>query len=214
MIVYVYKKHKITNNRLEQPEIIEQFPMRKLVFFMLTSLDGYYEGPGHAIDWHNVDAEFNKFAIAQLDAVDTLLFGRVTYEMMAAFWPTDAAMKNDPVTAAAMNRLPKVVFSRTLASATWQNTRLVKDHLAEEVIKLKEQAGKDLIILGSSDLSVSLVQDGLIDEFRIMVNPVALGNGKTLFNGLPGWLKLELIKTRTFKSGNVLLNYRPKGKPS
>ena len=173
-----------------------------------------YEGPGHAIDWHNVDVEFNEFAIAQLDLVDMLLFGRVTYEMMAAFWPTDAAMKDDPVTAAAMNRLPKIVFSRTLSSAAWQNTRLVKDNVAEEVTMLKEQAGKDLIIFGSSDLSVSLIQAGLIDEFRIMVNPVALGNGKALFKGLPGRLNLELIKTRTFKSGNVLLFYRPKGKLS
>ena len=214
MIVFVHKKHRITNHRLEQIDIIKQVPMRKLVFFILTSLDGYYEGPEHAIDWHNVDAEFNEFAIAQLDSVDMLLFGRVTYEVMAAFWPTDAAMKNDPVTAAAMNRLPKVVFSRTLADATWQNTRLVKDNVAQEITKMKEQADKDLIIFGSSDLSVSLVQAGLIDEFRIMVNPVALGNGKALFNGLPGRLKLELIKTRTFKSGNVLLYYRPKGKPS
>jgi dihydrofolate reductase len=186
--------------------------MRKLIFFMLTSLDGYYEGPGHAIDWHNVDVEFNEFAIAQLDSADTLLFGRVTYEMMAAFWPPDAAMKNDPITAATMNRLPKIVFSRTLSSAAWQNTRLVKDNVAEEVEKLKEQAGKDLIIFGSSDLSVSLIQAGLIDEF--MVNPVALGNGKALFKGLPGRLNLELMKTRTFKSGTVLLFYRPKGKPS
>ncbi|MGD0750562.1 MAG: dihydrofolate reductase family protein [Anaerolineales bacterium] len=188
--------------------------MRKLVFFMLTSLDGNYEGPGHGIDWHNVDVEFNEFANAQLDSVDMLLFGRVTYEMMAAFWPTDAAMKNDPVIATAMNRLPKIVFSRTLSSATWQNTRLVKDNVAEQVTKLKKQPGKDLIIFGSSDLSVSLIQAGLIDEFRIMVNPIALGNGKALFKGLPGRLNLELIKTRTFQSGNVVLFYRPKGKPS
>jgi dihydrofolate reductase len=123
-------------------------------------------------------------------------------------------MKNDPVIATAMNRLPKIVFSRTLSSATWQNTRLVKDNVAEQVTKLKKQPGKDLIIFGSSDLSVSLIQAGLIDEFRIMVNPIALGNGKALFKGLPGRLNLELIKTRTFQSGNVVLFYRPKGKPS
>ena len=186
--------------------------MRKLLFFMLISLDGFYEGPGHTIDWHNVDEEFNEFANAQLDSVDMLLFGRVTYEMMAAYWPTDAAVMDDPVTAAAMNRLPKIVFSRTLPNATWQNTRLVGDNIAEEVARLKQQPGKDLIIFGSSDLSVTLIQAGLIDEFRILLNPVALGNGKSLFTGLTGRLDLELIKTRTFKSGNVLLYYRPAGK--
>jgi dihydrofolate reductase len=186
--------------------------MRRLLFFMLTSLDGFYEGPGHAIDWHNVDEEFNEFANAQLDSAGMLLFGRVTYEMMAAYWPTEAAVKDDPVTAAAMNRLPKIVFSRTLPKATWQNTRLVKDNITEEVAKLKQQPGKDLFIFGSSDLAVSLIQAGLIDEFRILLNPLALGNGKALFKGLPGRLELELIKTRTFKSGNVLLYYRPKEK--
>ena len=186
--------------------------MRKLIFFMLISLDGFYEGPGHTIDWHNVDAEFNEFALAQLDSVDLLLFGRVTYELMAAFWPTAAAARDDPLTAAAMNRLPKLVFSRTLASADWQNTRLVRAHVAEEIKKLKAQPGKDMIIFGSSDLSVSLIEEGLIDEFRIMLNPVALGQGKALFTGLPGRLNLELISTRAFKSGNVLLVYRPKGK--
>jgi dihydrofolate reductase len=187
--------------------------MRKLIFFMLTSLDGYYEGPGHAIDWHNLDAELHEFTIAQLDSVDTLLFGRVTYEVMAAYWPTAMALKNDPVTAAAMNSKAKLVFSRTLSNVTWQNTRLVKDNIVEEVTKLKAQPGRDLII-GGSDLSVSLIAHGLIDEFRIMLNPVALGEGKSLFKGLPGRLIMELIKTRTFKSGNVLLYYHPKGKSS
>lgn len=185
--------------------------MRKLIFFMMTSLDGFYEGPGHSIDWHNVDEEFNEFANAQLDSVDVLLFGRVTYEGMAAYWPTAMAVKDDPVIAAAMNSKAKLVFSRTLASADWQNTRLVKDNIAEEVTSLKAQPGKDLIIFGSSDLSVTLIEAGLIDEFRIMINPLALGEGKSLFKGLQSRLNLELIKTRAFKSGNVLLYYRPKG---
>ena len=184
--------------------------MRKLIFFMLVSLDGFYEGPGHSIDWHNVDGEFNEFAIAQLDSVDTLLFGRVTYEMMAAYWPSVAAARNDPVTAEAMNRLQKIVFSRTLPEAAWQNTRLVRDNVAEEITTLKAQPGKDLIVLGSSDLAVRMIQDGLIDEVRIMVNPVVLGGGKVLFKGLKTRLKLELMSARIFKSGNVLLYYRPK----
>ena len=129
--------------------------MRKLILFMLTSLDGFYEGPGHSLDWHNVDEEFNEFANAQLDSAGMLLFGRVTYEMMAAFWPTTTAIQNDPVTAAAMNRLSKIVFSRRLSGVTWQNTRLVKENIEQEIASLKAQTGKDLIIFGSSDLAVT-----------------------------------------------------------
>jgi dihydrofolate reductase len=110
-----------------------------------------------------------------------------------------------------MNGKSKLVFSRTLSNAAWQNTRLVKDNIAQEVASLKTQPGKDLIIFGSSDLSVTLIEAGPIDEFRIMINPLALVDGKSLFKGLPGRLDLELIKTRAFKSGNVLLYYRPKG---
>jgi dihydrofolate reductase len=183
--------------------------MRKLIFFMLTTLDGFYEGPNKEIDWHNVDEEFNEFAIEQLNSVDVLLFGRVTYELMASYWPTPAATTNDPIVADKMNSLPKIVFSKTLSSVEWQNTRLVKENIAEEISKLKQQPGKDLIIFGSSDLAATLIQHGLIDEYRIMVNPVVLGNGKSLFKGINHKLNLKLLKTKTFRSGNVLLYYQP-----
>jgi dihydrofolate reductase len=183
--------------------------MRKIIFFMLTSLDGYFEGPGRDISWHNVDEEFNEFAIEQLNTVDTLLFGRVTYEMMASYWPTPAAKTNDPVVAEKMNATPKLVFSRTLEKAQWQNTRIIKNNFAEEMQKLKKQSGKDMIILGSSDLAVTFIRQGLIDEYRIMINPLALGAGKALFKGIKGKLDLKLIKTQTFKNGNVLLYYEP-----
>ena len=183
--------------------------MRKVIFFMLTTLDGFYEGPNKEIDWHNVDEEFNELAIEQLNSVDVLLFGRVTYELMASYWPTPAATTNDPIVADKMNSLPKIVFSKTLSSVEWQNTRLVKENITEEISKLKQQPGKDLIIFGSSDLAVTLIQHGLIDEYRIMVNPVVLGNGKSLFKGIHHKLDLKLLKTRTFSSGNVLLYYQP-----
>jgi len=186
--------------------------MRKIIFFMLISLDGYFEGIGRDISWHNVDEEFNEFAIEQLSAVGTLLFGRVTYEMMASYWPTPAAKTNDPVVAEKMNATPKLVFSKTLQKGEWQNTRLIKDNFVEETQKLKKQSGKDMIILGSSDLAVTFIEYGLIDEFRVMVNPVVLGDGKSLFNGIKGKFDLSLIKTRTFKNGNVLLYYEPKRK--
>jgi dihydrofolate reductase len=183
--------------------------MRRVFLFMMVTLDGFFEGPNHDIDWHNVDEEFNEFAIQQLDDVDTLLFGRVTYEGMASYWPTQFAKENDPVVADKMNTVPKIVFSRTLDKAEWTNSRLVKEHIAEEVSKLKQQQGRDLAIFGSSDLAVSLLQMGLIDELRIMVNPVVLGNGKRLFAGIDEKLNLKLLKTQTFRSGNVLLYYQP-----
>ena len=183
--------------------------MRRVFLFMMVTLDGFFEGPNHDIDWHNVDEEFNEFAIQQLDDVDTLLFGRVTYEGMASYWPTQFAKENDPVVADKMNTVPKIVFSRTLDKAEWTNSRLVKEHIAEEVSKLKQQQGRDLAIFGSSDLAVSLLQMDLIDELRIMVNPVVLGNGKRLFAGIDKKLNLKLLKTQTFRSGNVLLYYQP-----
>lgn len=183
--------------------------MRKVIVFMMTTLDGYVAGPNGEIDWHVVDDEFNEFAAHQLDSVDMLLFGRVTYEGMASYWPTPAAATDDPTIAEKMNTLPKIVFSRTLEKADWQNTRLIKDNIAEEIARLKQQPGKDLIILGSSNLAASFINLGLIDEFRIMVNPVVIGGGKPLFGGVEDTLKLKLLSTRTFRSGNVLHYYEP-----
>ena len=185
--------------------------MRKVILFNLTSLDGYFEGPDRDINWHNVDEEFNEFAIQQTDEFGALLFGRVTYELMASYWPTEAAKRDDPLIAELMNSLPKIVFSRTLQKVEWEHTRLVKRNFIEIVSELKNEDGKDVAILGSSDLAVTLMEHGLIDEFRIMINPVVLGNGKPLFQGIKSKLDLRLIKTRTFKSGNILLYYEPKG---
>lgn len=183
--------------------------MRNVLFFMLVSLDGYFEGPDGGIDWHRVDEEFNDFSLEQLNSVDTLLFGRVTYEGMASYWPTPVATANDPIIAGKMNEKPKIVFSRTLEKAEWNKTRLIKDNVAQEVTKLKQQPGKDLIIFGSSDLAASFAEMGLIDEYRIMVSPVVLGGGKPLFRGIGHRLNLKLVKTRTFGNGNVLLYYQP-----
>jgi dihydrofolate reductase len=183
--------------------------MRKLIFFNMTTVDGFFEGPNQDINWHNVDEEFNELAIEQLDEVDTILFGRVTYEMMASYWPTEAALKDDPIIAEMMNTKAKLVFSRTLEKAVWNNTRLVKENILAEVQKLKGQPGKDLIIFGSSDLSAALAQAGLIDEYRLMVAPLILGRGKTILQGLPDRLELKLLKTRTMRNGNVMLYYQP-----
>jgi dihydrofolate reductase len=166
--------------------------MRKVILQMMVSVDGFFEGPHQEIDWHVVDAEFNELAAEFLDSVDTILFGRTTYEMMAAYWPTPSAMKDDPMIAGKMNAMRKIVFSRTLEKADWNNTTLVKGDAAEDVARLKKMPGKDIAIFGSSKLAVSLSERGLIDEYRIMVNPVALGSGHSLFGGMKGRLKLRL----------------------
>jgi dihydrofolate reductase len=173
------------------------------------TLDGFFEGPDHDINWHNVDKEFDEFSIAQLETAGMLLFGRVTYELMAGYWPSEAGLKDDPVVANWMNSLPKVVFSRTLNKAVWNNTRLVKTDIAGEIAKLKQQPGKDLFLFGSADLATTLIKLGLIDEYRILLNPIVLGKGSPLFKGVEKPFKLSLIKTRAFQNGNIMLYYQP-----
>ena len=186
--------------------------MRKIIFQNMVSLDGYFEGPNHELDWHLVDGEFNDYAADLLDSVDTLLFGRVTYQLMAGYWPSAEALTDDPVIAARMNSLQKVIFSRTLTKAEWSNTRLATADPATEIRRLKQQPGRDMAIFGSSDLTVSMMGADLVDEYRIFIAPVLLGRGKTLLHGLQERLKLRLISSRVFKSGLVLLCYKPEPK--
>jgi dihydrofolate reductase len=183
--------------------------MRTMFAFLAATVDGYYEGPNQEFDWPIVDEEFNEFSVRQLDEVDTLVFGRVTYELMASYWPTPAAKDDDPRIAARMNDMPKLVMSRTLEKADWANTRLVRDNVAEELSQIKQQPGKDIAIFGSSALTVNLLPSGLIDELRIMVNPVILGAGKSMFKTADERIGLVLLETRSFTSGNVLLRYAP-----
>ncbi len=182
--------------------------MRKLFAFNMVTLDGFFEGPNRDISWHNVDDEFNQFAIEQTSTVGAILFGRVTYVGMASYWPTPVAQSNDPVVANLMNTLPKVVFSRTLQNADWNNTRLIKDNVAEEILKMKQEPGNDLAVFGSAELLSGLMQMNLVDEQRVMVNPVLIGSGTPLFKNIAQKVNLKLVKTRTFKSGNVLLYYQ------
>jgi dihydrofolate reductase len=182
--------------------------VRSLFAFEFVTADGLFEGASPwSLDWHNVDAEFNDHAVRQLEASDTLLFGRRTYEGMAGYWPTEAARTDDPVVARLMNDTPKVVFSASLERVGWENTRLCRDGAGDEVRRLKALPGKEIAILGSSDLTASLVGLGLVDEIRLMVNPVLLGAGRRVFDGLGRSLRLRLLRTQTFRSGNVLLCY-------
>jgi dihydrofolate reductase len=183
--------------------------MRKLISFMVVTLDGYYEGPSGEFDFWNIDDQFYEFSVNQLNDIDTLLFGRVTYEGMAGYWPTPAGREDNPAIAERMNTIPKIVFSTTLEKADWQNTTLVKGDAAATVKGLKQQPGKYLAIFGSPALTARLLEQGQVDELRVMVHPILLGAGKSLFKTLNEHVRLELTHTTTFSSGNVLLTYRP-----
>jgi dihydrofolate reductase len=191
--------------------------MRKLIAFNSVSLDGYFTDASGDMSWaHKHDAEWNAFVKGNASGGGTLLFGRKTYELMAGYWPTPMAMKNDPVVAAGMNKLPKVVFSRTLDKAAWSNTTLVKDDLLAAVRKMKNEpegpeggAGDGLVILGSGSIVSQLAQARLIDVFQIALNPVVLGRGRTLFEGVQYKWNLKLTNSRAFQNGNVFLSYEP-----
>jgi dihydrofolate reductase len=183
----------------------------RLVAFTNVTLDGYFSGPGGDLGWakRNSDPEYDAFVADNAKSDSTLLLGRITYEMMASYWPTPQAARNDPAVAERMNRLPMVVFSRTLSRPSWSNTTLLKSDLPGEVRKLK-QSGRDLAILGSGSIVAQLTKENLIDEYQIVMNPLVLGQGKTLFEGVAGPWALSLTKTRTFGNGNVFLCYQPK----
>ena len=181
--------------------------MSKLTVFNFITLNGYFKGPNDDISWHTHGAEENEYAHNALKNNNTLIFGRITYQLMAGYWPTAFAIKNDPEMATAMNKADKVVFSRTLQKADWNNTRLVKDKMAEEIKKLKS-ADKDLTILGSGSIVTQLAEQKLIDEYQIMIDPVILGDCVPMFKNITRRLSPQLTDTRTFKSGVVLLSYK------
>jgi len=185
--------------------------MRRLKVFNLVSLDGYFSGEGGDISWHMVDDEFQELANRVANSGNTLLFGRVTYELMVGYWPTPEALRVDPVVAEGMNKSEKIVFSRTLGKVEWHNTRLVKGDLLGEVGKLKAGSGADLTVLGSGTIVAQLAAAGLIDEYQVLLNPVVLGRGRTMFEGLDKRLTLKLTGSRVFGNGNVLLTYEPGG---
>jgi dihydrofolate reductase len=184
--------------------------MRRIFVFNMVSLDGYFvDGKGDMSWAHKNDEEWNAFVSGNASGNGTLVFGRVTYEMMASYWPSEMALKNSPVVAKGMNEMPKIVFSRTLDKATWNNTKLLKGDLSAEVRKLKSEAGPDMVILGSGTIVSHLAQENLIDEYQLATSPVVLGKGRTLFEGVTKRLNLKLTKSRTFGNGTVFACYQP-----
>lgn len=184
--------------------------MRKIIVSNYVSLDGFFAGPKGEIDWFVWDKETAEYSIQQLNSIDTILFGRTTYDLMAGYWPTPEAVKNDPIIAEKMNDLPKVVFSTKLEKVEWKNSRLVKGNIIDSTLKLKKRPGKDMVIFGSGSIVSQFTQHGLIDEYRIFVNPIVLGSGKFQFKDLNERLKLKLLSTKTFQCGVVLLYYETK----
>lgn len=180
--------------------------MRKIVAGLFISLDGVYEAPH---EWHfpYFDDAMGQAVDEQMQAADAMLLGRVTYEEFASYWPH---AKDDPELAAHMNETPKYVVSSTLQSADWQNTTLIAgDNVVAELRKLKAQPGKNIGITGSGTLVRSLLREGLLDELRLLVHPIAVGSGKRLFPDGSDQQPLKLVDSQTFDTGVLYLTYQP-----
>lgn len=185
--------------------------MRTVSVFNSISLDGYFADAKNDMSWAHAapdDAEWNSFVSGNASGGGALMFGRVTYEMMANFWPTAAAMKAMPAVAEGMNRMTKYVVSNRLKVATWSNTTLLAGSAVTQVAALKKEPGDPIVILGSGMLVAKLADANLIDEYQFVVVPVALGGGRTLFSDVTRRIALELLDSRTFKNGNVYSRYK------
>jgi dihydrofolate reductase len=180
--------------------------MRRLITWNMTTLDGFFAGPDGSLDWFVFDDELERYIIASEADADTILFGRVTYQMMAAYWPGA-----EGTIATFMNSVRKYVFSRTLATTEWRGTTLVRDDAVAAVRRLKAEPGGDIFVFGSADFSATLMRHGLIDEYRIGLNPVILGRGIPLFKETGGRLKLRLVHSQLLRSGVAILHYAPAG---
>ena len=184
--------------------------MRKIRVFENVSLDGFFADEKSDMSWaHKHDEEWTAFSSGNAGGEAELLFGRVTYEMMASFWPTAEAARMLPEVAAGMNRMRKFVFSRTLTAVSWQNTALLQGDLASEAARLKQQPGPDLLMLGSGRIVSQLTEARLIDEYQIVLAPIILGRGRTLFETVKDKRPLALTSNRSFRNGNVVLKYVP-----
>ena len=190
--------------------------MRHLIFFMHTSLDGYVAGPNGEMDWIGIDDEMFDFVATMTDKADTALYGRVTYEMMQSYWPKAGeqpnASKHDKVHSAWYNKVSKVVLSKTINEKDLVNTRVIGDQLAKNINEIKKQDGKNILIFGSPSASISLLNEGLIDEFWLFLNPILLGHGIPLYKEVTGTTQLKLVESITFTRGVIALHYETKRK--
>ena len=186
--------------------------MRNLIFFMHTSLDGFVAGLNGELNWVKLDEALFDFVATMTEQADTALYGRVTYGIMQSYWPTAGdqpdASKHDKEHSAWYNKVSKVVLSKTMQETGLQNTKVISDQLSENINKLKQQEGKNILIFGSPGASQSLLNQGLIDEFWLFVNPIILGQGMPLFKNVTGTTKLKLVESKTFPCGVIALHYQ------
>lgn len=184
--------------------------MRKINVFNNVSLDGFFTDHQNDMSWaHKHDEEWKAFTSSNAGGESELLLGRVTYELMASFWPTPLAAQMLPEVAERMNAIKKIVVSRAIDKVTWENTTVIRGDLVSEVRKLKEQSGPDIVILGSGSIVSQLAAAGLIDSYQVALNPIVVGRGRTMFESVPDKLSLRLTGTRAFGNGNVVLWYEP-----
>ena len=186
--------------------------MRKIITTTWVTLDGFIAGPNEELDWVIVDEEMGIYEDDLVSAADTLLLGRVTYQSFAGSWPhvpdNPNASEGEKAYARKLNAMRKIVFSKTLPTVEWNNSSLVKEVLPEDITKLKQEPGRDMLIYGSASLVRTLTNHGLIDEYQLLVHPVVLGGGKPRFQDIKQRQKLKLVKTKTFPSGVIGLYYQ------
>jgi dihydrofolate reductase len=186
--------------------------MRKLIVFNHVSLDGYFTAANGDSSWaHNGsdDPEYAKWVADNAGNNSQFLFGRKTYDLMAGYWPSPQAKQQNPDVAEAMNQMPKVVFSKSLDKVLWNNTKLLKEGLVNETMKMKSESGPDILIFGSGTIISQLAKENLIDVYMMVLNPLVLGEGRTMFEGIGQMKNFVLKETKVFKNGKILLNFVP-----
>ncbi len=180
--------------------------MRKIIAVEWLSLDGYFSDSNNGTDWFVFDEETGKYLLKMFAYFDTIVLGQVTYEIFAAYWPNPSD-PNPKELIEFMNNSRKVVFSKSLKKAEWNNSVVLEDIIPEEINKMKQEHGKDMVIFGSGSIVSQLTKLGLIDEYMFLVNPVFLGNGKTIFKSEEAKSKLQFLDSKKFDCGNIMLHY-------
>ncbi len=187
--------------------------MRKIFVFNNISVDGLFSDAAGGVGWAKRDGdELTEYVKQTRGTISTYLFGKNTYQMFASFWPTPAGKAANPYFAKILSEGEKIVFSKTLGAAEWENTTIQPVADRSSLEKLKASKGGDCLIFGSGSLVRDLARQGLIDEFQLVLNPVILGRGSSLFGSLPASIELQLLDAKPFKNGTVLLRYRPAGR--
>jgi dihydrofolate reductase len=185
--------------------------MRKLKLQMQMTINGYVGGTNGENNWMtwNPDDEFLAFLVSLIDSSDTLLLGRKTAEGIIPFWQNTAEKNPAHPFAKKIVDIPKVVFTKILDKSTWNNTTLAKGDLAEEIVGLKKQNGKDILVFGGAGFVSSLIKEGLIDEYHLIINPTAMGSGMTIFNSLNEVQKFSPVQAKLYPGGKTVLTYKP-----